>query len=520
MLSALASLYVVSLPLALIFLYRYWRSIQQLKVRTPPSPLSLPFVGNLFSIPSGSEHYAFAKLGEQLKSDIIFLNILGHKLVILNSAEAASEILDKRSMLYSDRPQIPMVANPTLMNWPGLPSIVGYNDLWRHYRRMMNNWLNARAVTQFASLQEQQARLLLRQLLGITNHSRPFKHIKNEFFFAMGSLMFQLAYGYKPRDSQDQFFQEAKLAFHNVMSAAMQTNFFVNTFPALLYVPDWFPGTRWKRAGREYGLQQDTAKTGPYEWVKAQVASGTQQHSLLGSLLQGHELVSGLSLAERDRRLKEIGITLFGGGMDTSAHFLVSFVASMVLNPHVQARAQQELDTVLGRAVLPSISDKERLPYVRNVINEVFRLYPVAPLAMAHMCYQDDIYRGYSIQKGTLVLGNIWAMGRDPRHYENPEEFYPDRYLDPAVPRPPVFGWGRRKCPGVYFADASVFINAASILATFTFTKKRDENGREMMPQIEMERNSIMFELKPFEFELKPRSEEHRQLILGANAEG
>jgi cytochrome P450 len=52
----------------------------------------------------------------------------------------------------------------------------------------------------------------------------------------------------------------------------------------------------------------------------------------------------------------------------------------MVLNPHAQARAQQELDTVLGRVGLPSISDRERLPYIRNLIDEVLRMYPIAPL--------------------------------------------------------------------------------------------------------------------------------------------
>ncbi|CAE6489345.1 unnamed protein product, partial [Rhizoctonia solani] len=333
---------------------------------------------------------------------------------------------------------------------------------------------------------------------------------------AMGSAMLQLAYGYKPRDPQDRIFKEARLTFHNVMSAAMQMNFFVNIFPAMLSIPDWFPGTGWKRIGREYGAQQDRAKTEPYEWLKAQVAGGTHQLSLLGSLLPDHKLISGLSPTERDNRLKEIGITLFGGGMDTSAHFLVSFVAAMVTNPHIQARAQQELDSVLGPAVLPSISDRERLPYIRNLIDEVFRLCPVAPLAMPHACFQDDVYKGYDIQKGTAIIGNIWAMGRDPRHYKDPEMLNPDRYLDPEVPRPPVFGWGRRKCPGIHFAEAAVFINIASLLATFTFSGKRNSDGQEVIPQIEVERNSIMFELKPFDFEFKSRSDAHYQLIIGA----
>ncbi|KAJ1300653.1 hypothetical protein OPQ81_002301 [Rhizoctonia solani] len=454
------SLYAAPVSLALFLLYRYWAPIRRRKICHPPSPTSLPLVGNIFSIPHGPEYYAFAELGEQLKSDIVFLNILGHRLIVLNSAEAATEILDKRSASYSDRPQIPMVMDASLMNWSGLTSMIGYNDLWRHHRRVMNNWLNARSVTQFYDLQERQARSLLKRLLSATNHNSPFGQVKNEFFFhpsAMGSLMLQLAYGYKPQDHQDQFFKEARLAFHNVMSAAMQTNFFVNIFPSLLYIPQWFPGTGWRRTGREYGAQQEKAKTEPYEWVKAQV----------------------------------------------NAHILVSFVAAMVSNPHAQTRAQQELDTVLGPGVFPSISDKERLPYIRNLIDEVLRLYPVAPLALEIFVTRDTIR----------------AIGRDPRHYENPEVFNPDRYIDPNVPRVPAFGWGRRKCAGFHFAQASVFINIASLLATFTFSKKRNSNGEELTPQIKVERNSFMFELQPFDFELKPRSEGHRQLILG-NVDG
>ncbi|CAE6467170.1 unnamed protein product [Rhizoctonia solani] len=521
-----------------------WRLIRRPKIRYPPSPVSLPFLGNIFSIPSGLEYIAFTKLGEQLKSDIIYLEILGHKIIILNSAEAALDILEKRSAFHSDRPPLPMVKDPTLMNWPGLPSIVGYNDLWRHYRRMMNNWLNARAVTQFDELQERQARLLLQRLLNVTNHAQPFEYVRNEFFFTMASSIFQLAYGYRLKDPQDQFFKDSQRAFHNVTLAGMQTNFLVNIFPILSYIPDWFPGTGWKRTAKEWATHQVKAKTEPYEWMKARFASGTYQPSVLSSLLQDHKLLSGLSPPERDERLKEIGIVLYGGGTDTSASFLVALVSAMVLNPHAQARAQQELDTVLGQGILPTISDKERLPYIMNLIDEVLRLYPVVPLGVPHACFQDDVYRGYDIQKGTTMqvislssrkkqnkliycrrfnltiwslysLGNLWAIGRDPRYYENPEVFDPDRYLDPDIPRSPVFGWGRRKCPGIHFAETSVFITTALLLSVFTFSKRRDKNGKEIVPKVELATNSIMLELMPFEFEFKPRSDAHRQLILG-----
>ncbi|KEP46282.1 cytochrome P450 family protein [Rhizoctonia solani 123E] len=487
----------LNVGLASLALVLLWRLVRRPKVRHPPSPTSLPLVGNLFSIPPDHEHVAFAKLGEQLKSDIVFLEIFGHQMLVLNSAKAALELLEKRSALYSDRPIIPMITEPGLMNWSSNASIIGYNDIWRHYRRIMNNWLNMRAVTQFTSLQERQARMLLQRLLSVSNHIQPFEHVKNEFYFAMGSLMLRLAYGYQPQDPQDQFLKELKLAFHNVLSAGMQTStqdFFVNIFPALSRLPDWFPGTSWKRTGREWGAQQDKAKTEPYEWLKNQVAGGDYQPSLLAPLLQDHKLLSGLSLEERDKRLKEIGIILYGGGTDTSSIFLVNLVAAMVLNPHVQARSQRELDTVLGQGILPSISDKERLPYVRGVVNEVLRLYPVLPLAVAHACFQDDTYRGYEIQKGTIMVAPITiirAIGRDVQLYEDPGMFNPERYLDPTVPQPPVFGWGRRKCPGIHFAETSIFIAAALILSVFTFSKRKDGNGNEISPQLELERNSL-----------------------------
>nr|QDJ74249.1 cytochrome P450-9 [Thanatephorus cucumeris] len=507
-------LYTTSIGLSLL-LFRYlWRRSRS---RCPPSPTSLPFIGNLFSIPPGHEHLAFAKLGEQLKSDIVYLEIVGHKICALNSAEAASDVLDKRSAVYSDRPNIPMVMDPTLMDWSENIAAARYGDLWRSYRRILNHWLNAREVTRFYGQQEQQARLLLQKLLSATNKAQPFEHLKNEIFFTIGSLMLQLAYGYKPRDPKDRFYTEVKLAARNVVEAAMQTNFLVNVFPVLSHVPDWFPGTGWKRIAREWKIQQERAKTEPYEWLKAQVASGTYQPSILSSLLQNHKLLSGLSSLEQDKRLKETGIILFGAGTDTTGTFLINFVFSMVTNPEVQTKAQEELDRVLGCGVLPKVLDQERLPYIRCLIDEVFRLYPPLPLGIPHASYQDDNYRSYDIQKGTAVLGNIWAIGQDARHYENPEVFNPDRFMNPKVQRPPVFGWGRRKCPGAYFAEVSVFIIVASILATFTFSKKRDAEGREIVPQVELERNSLIIELKPFEFELKLRSGDHMQLIIEAN---
>ncbi|KAF8680371.1 cytochrome P450 [Rhizoctonia solani] len=512
---------ILPISLTAFLLYQCWRLARRPKILHPPSPASLPFVGNLFSIPSGQEHVAFAEIGEKLKSDIIYLELLGQKIIVLNSAEAASDLLDKRSAIYSDRPSIPMVAEPSLMNWAKTVTLAKYGELLRNYRRIMNNWLNKRAVVQFNPMQERQARLLLKRLLDISNQTQPFHAVRDQLLFSVGSLMLQVAYGYEPQSSDDHFFKTAQSAFEHGVQAAMQTNFLVNVFPIMLHIPAWIPGTNWKRLGREWGMLQEGAKTGLYEWVKAQID-------------QGHALLSGLSPAEKEERLKEVGIILFGAGTDTSANFLLNVIAMMVLHPHVQLRAQQELDAVLGPATLPTIADRERLPYIRNLIDEVLRMHPVVPLgvclpATPKKCADHVLALPHKTDWSTeltdclsllISMGNVWAISRDPRLYENPEEFNPDRYLDPDVQRPPVFGWGRRKCPGIYFAEDSAFVSAASLISMFTFSKKKNDDGEEITPQIKPKHNAVIVELDHFEFEFKPRSEDHRRLILGTDVNG
>ncbi|KAG8727319.1 hypothetical protein FRC11_013512, partial [Ceratobasidium sp. 423] len=156
-------------------------------------------------------------------------------------------------------------------------------------------------------------------------------------------------------------------------------NFLVNSFPALAYVPDWFPGTEWKRIARRRREQKNLAVDAPYEWTKRQVAAGDFEPSVLSALLQDHHLIAGLSDADRDKELKELGFVLFVAQKQL-ATALVNFIAAMIINPEAQAKAQNEIDSALGYGTrLPTSSDETQLPYVRNLILEVLRWQPVGP---------------------------------------------------------------------------------------------------------------------------------------------
>ena len=123
----------------------------------------------------------------------------------------------------------------------------------------------------------------------------------------------------------------------------------------------------------------------------------------------------------------------------------------MVLNPKVMKKAQEELDRVIGKGQLPNFSDKDSLPYIDALVKEVLRWNVPVPISAPNRAMQDDIYRGYIIPEGAIVIQNVWAICRDPNIYPDPEAFNPDRFLkdgkiDPLVfnPEDSVFGAGRR----------------------------------------------------------------------------
>jgi cytochrome P450 len=87
---------------------------------------------------------------------------------------------------------------------------------------------------------------------------------------------------------------------------------------------------------------------------------------------------------------------------------LDSFYLAMVLHPHVFRKAQEELDRVVGLDRLPDFSDRHSLPYITAIIKECLRWNPVSPLPVAHRLMVDDIYEGYFMPAGSIVLGNCW----------------------------------------------------------------------------------------------------------------
>jgi len=138
---------------------------------------------------------------------------------------------------------------------------------------------------------------------------------------------------------------------------------------------------------------------------------------------------------------------------------------------------------------------------------------------------QDDIYHDRFIPKGSMVLANAWAISRDENLYESPERFDPDRFMplfDESVPPGPlglpmdpdkyVYGFGRRICVGIHYADVMLFLIMTNVLACFDISPIKDANGADILPQAKFI-SSMVREPAPFRCSITVRSPTARSLI-------
>ncbi|OJT10986.1 O-methylsterigmatocystin oxidoreductase [Trametes pubescens] len=180
---------------------------------------------------------------------------------------------------------------------------------------------------------------------------------------------------------------------------------------------------------------------------------------------------------------------------------------AMALHPETLQKAQAELDRVVGTERMPTIDDRAGLPYIDALIKETMRWHPAVPLGFARTIARDDVYEGFNIPKGTILVPNVWAIAFAPHGPYDPYTFAPERFLaadsEDMPPDPAVwaFGFARRICPGRYLAENSVFILIATILAMFDISLP---DGVELTPKFT---KGLVSYPEPFKCKITVRSD-------------
>ncbi|KAJ8667473.1 hypothetical protein QAD02_009136 [Eretmocerus hayati] len=183
-----------------------------------------------------------------------------------------------------------------------------------------------------------------------------------------------------------------------------------------------------------------------------------------------------------------LSLDLFLAGTKTTTDTLGTMIAFLTLNPKWKEELQYELDNVVGRDRSPVLADIPFLPKIEAFIAESQRYLLLSPLAIPHRAMKDVLLEGYVIPKDTTIVLNFHSVHTDDHHWDNPEEFRPERFLDESgryqhnnssIP----FGLGKRRCLGEGLARWSLFLLLTHVLHHFDFQSSDGSPSPEILGQ-------------------------------------
>ncbi|TDL20071.1 cytochrome P450 [Rickenella mellea] len=517
--ASLVIILVIILAILALYLYKLYL-LPKSHLPLPPGPKPLPLIGNLLGLPKEQDWLHWAK-HKPLYGPISSISVFGNTMILIQSPTIAFDLFEKKSTIYSSRPTL--VFGGQLCGWDGALPLLPYGSRFRAYRKNMSQLIGTKsAVSQFARLEAEETRRFLRRVMD--NPDGLLWHIKK----LAGAIILKISHGYTiDADGKDPLLDLADEALGQFGLAVSPGVWLVDVIPFLRHLPRWLPGAGFKRTASMWSKKANEFSNKPHAFVKRQMANEIATPSYTSALLEKLERAKingadAVTIAEEEFNIKWSATSLYGGGSDTSVSSIYTFYLVMVLFPHIQTRAQAEIDSVIGSTNgdgpdrIPGLEDRGKLVYVDAVLKEVLRWQPVVPMGVPHVNTENDVYNGYFIPKGSIVMANIWQMAHDPDVYHDPFDFKPERFLGETPEPDPhsfTFGFGRRICPGKELADTSLFLVICQTLAVFAIAKPiSPETGEPYTPKCDY-LPGLVSHLKPYECRITPRSERLRKLV-------
>ncbi|OQV12855.1 Cytochrome P450 2J5 [Hypsibius exemplaris] len=458
---------VITAVLAALLALTYWLKQSRPK-NYPPGPPGLPFVGHTFSVGSPRRPAATFMKWKAQYGDIFSVKLGGRRMVVLSDIATARRIFqddnvtgrDQKSLIRTEGSYVP----------PGAGIIVSNHELWKTHRRfalstlrdlgMGKNWLEDTILTEVEELC---------QILRDTKQT-PFNP-KVKLTNSVSNVICALIFGRRFELNDPKFSRLTGLIAENVSGASVEG--LAKTLPFLM----WFPN-RIRNLIYRARLNRDSLVEFMQEMIAEEANKKDHDSGDVQDYLRAYqrEKETGAKTADKetfdDKQLVASLLDLFGAGTETTSTTVLWAFLLMIVNPDIQRKIQEEIDTTVGRDKVLTNSDRARLPYTDAAILEVQRIGSLVPLG-GRVNFEETTIDGYTIPKGTSIMINLYGVNRDPRYWKNPEQFDPTRFLDEnnKIIKPEgfvPFSVGKRSCPGEALAKMELFLFTANLLRCFT----------------------------------------------------
>ncbi|KIX05640.1 uncharacterized protein Z518_03612 [Rhinocladiella mackenziei CBS 650.93] len=469
------------------------------KYHYPPGPKGIPVFGNLFQMP---QKYPGPRLMEWAKEygDMFTLKLGSRKWVFLNSTEAVRDLLDRRGRLYISRPVFAITQDIAFGGKRVV--LMGYTETWRNLRKVMHQLLMASNQETYKPFQDVESKTMVWQFL-----KSPERFYEHAARYSNYDLLMDVVFGRRTSMQEE----NTRLLFSTsedfLSSQATPSTTLAEQFPgfvkALPKPLQWFRPNAERIYKKTFGVY-----TAFLNELAQRVKDGQDPQCFARGLTDVAEKYG----FDETQKAFCVG-TIIEAGSDTTRNQVIILIATAAKFPEWVATVRRELDKVCGDAErLPTFDDWNELPYMIAVIKESLRwrsnlTVPGVPRTLI----EDDEYRGFKFEKGTIFTFNNFAICHNEREFSQNEYFRPERHLNAdlqdALKGHLGFGAGRRLCPGHHVAMRNMFITFSRLLYYFDF---KEVPGA---PINDWEIEAMAHEKAPYEIQIIPRSEAHVRLI-------
>lgn len=445
------------------------------KQNGPPSPVCFPVIGHLHLL-KDPVHRCLRDLSRNL-GPVFSLRLGSCRAVIVTSASAAEEFLShENDVIFANRP------NSTLGKYVAYNNtaiiVSPYGDHWRNLRRICSlEIFSAARLKESFEIRRDEVRSLVRTIHKAASGGGGNDFVRMELRpllsgFTLNVIMRMMA-GKRYYGGEDN--AEAKEVRELISETFELAGFtYVGDFLPILKLFD-FDG--YVKRVKKLGSRLDKFMQELVDEHRRNRGQTEFKNTMITHLLTLQETQPEYYT---DEIIKGLVMVMIDAGTDTTAVTLEWAMANLLNHPDVLAKAKTELNNVVSsKGRLMEESDTSTCTYLNNVISETLRLYPAGPMLVPHASSVDCKVAGYDIPRGTWLFVNAWAIQRDPKVWDEPEAFKPERFDNEEWKTTKrgnflPFGIGRRACPGMGLAQILLSSALGSLIQCFDWERDED----------------------------------------------
>ncbi|KAL8253563.1 hypothetical protein R6Q59_031784 [Mikania micrantha] len=472
--SSIELLCMITISAVMLLWYKLKRSSP-----LPPGPYSLPIVGYLPFL-GPDLHKQLTNMAHTYGP--IFKLRLGSKLhVVINTPELAKSITRDQDQTFANR-NLSVAAS--VITYGGQDIVWSNNNShWRKLRKIfVHEALSNKNLEACSSFRNDEVTKTIKNVFGRIGTAVDINQVS---FLTESNVLTSMILGNTSPEVSLHLGAELQTVAQNINEIFGRSN-----------LSDFFPSLAWLDVQR---VERDMKKQLKMmdRIIERMIDERTKSNSMISHEgARDHEgkkdfLQILLDLKNQEdgtpldiTHIKALLVDVMIAGAETTATLIEWVMAEVMQNHDVMEKVQKELEEIVGLNNMVEESHLPRLRYLDATIKETLRLHPVVPFLIPRSPSQDCTVGGYTVPKGSTVLLNVWSIHRDPRYWDNPLDFKPERFLTCLETKKWYngnnlnffpFGSGRRLCPGLPLAEKMLMFISASLLHSFNWSLPHGE---------------------------------------------